>query len=214
MWTMSANDWITEFSGQGTQNAYKPGQEIVFQGDAPDQIGYVLSGVAKAVTCNQDGVETWLGAFRKGDFFAHTAFLNQAPATFAISADTAMTALMLPATFIEAQLSQGGDIGRIFAGDLARRLSEMMDRYVEALTMSAKGRVCAELMRLSDPIGVTPDKRIVRPNPIFVDLALRINSTRETVSRTVSALQKDGIVSREAGAMLIERPAALKAAMR
>jgi len=90
----------------------------------------------------------------------------------------------------------------------------MMDRYVEALTMSAKGRVCAELMRLSDPIGISPTKRIVRPNPVFVDLALRINSTRETVSRTVSALQKDGVVSREAGAMLIERPAALKAAMR
>ena len=67
---------------------------------------------------------------------------------------------------------------------------------------------------MSNPIGVDPDRHIVRPNPVFVDLALRINSTRETVSRTVSELQKKGIVSREPGALVIQSPEKLKASVK
>ena len=99
------------------------------------------------------------------------------------------------------------------ANDLAARLEHMTSRLIEAFTLSAKGRVCAELSRLSKVIGVSPENLIIRPSPVFVELAERVNSTRETVSRTVSELQKKGIVSRESGALIIKKPEVLKAAI-
>ena len=86
----------------------------------------------------------------------------------------------------------------------------LVGRLVEAITLSAPGRVCAELVRMSKPVGIDPDKRVIRPSPVFLEVALRVSSTRETVSRTVNALLKDGVLSRETGAMLIHAPDALK----
>jgi len=63
------------------------------------------------------------------------------------------------------------------------------------------------------PIGIDPDRHIIRPSPVFVELARRLNSTRETVSRTVSELQNQGILAREPGALIIENPERLRKAV-
>ena len=179
-----------------------------------DSVGFILSGKAKAVSYSENGDETWLGRFSEGEFFGHTSFLTQSPVNFEITAETNLTVLLISINNIRKLFETHSDIGRVFAKDLAARLDMMMRRLVEALTLSAKGRVCAELIRMSNPIGIDPSRHIVRPNPVFVDLALRINSTRETVSRTVSELQKKGIVSREPGALVIQNPERLRASVK
>ncbi len=199
--------------GLGQARVVAAGDRLLFQGERAEHIGLVMSGQAKAVAYSEDGVETWLGRFEPGEFFGHIAFLSEMDVRFEVSAETDMTLRLIPVSQINALIESAPEINAVFARDLARRLDQMMTRLVEALTLSAKGRVCAELLRLSNPMGISPDKSVIRPNPIFVDMALRINSTRETVSRTVSALQKQGIISREAGAILIQKPEALKKAI-
>lgn len=207
-------DWQAFLEDIATSKLYRVGDPIAFQGEPAEHIGYMTSGTAKAIAYSEDGVDTWLGEFQSGEFFGHTSFLTQKPVNFEITAQTDMTALIIPASALPALLDTHRELNRAFAEDLAKRLDMMMNRLVEALTLSAKGRVCAELMRLSRPIGIEPDKSIIRPNPVFIELALRVNSTRETVSRTVSELQKKGILTREPGALLVQNRGALKAAIR
>lgn len=213
---MAEFDHITvekTLSQWGRESIVSAGNALVFQGAPASHIGLVISGTAKAVAYSETGEQTWLGRFGPGEFFGHIAFLTDSPVSFEVCAETDMCIRMVPVARVKSLLSDNGDLASVFARDLARRLDMMMTRLVEALTLSAKGRVCAELMRLSQPSGVAPGQWVVRPNPVFVDMALRVNSTRETVSRTVSALQKQGIVSREAGALVIHKPDALKAAI-
>ncbi len=199
---------------RGRKKSFAAGAPVLYQGEDAQDIGLVISGKAKAVSYSEGGEETWLGRFCEGEFFGHISFLTQMPIGFEVTAETDMQALMIPAAAVNDMLGKDTDLGREFSKDLALRLSTMINRLIEALTLSAKGRVCAELMRLANPIGVDPDKLLVRPNPVFVELALRINSTRETVSRTVSELQKKGVLSREPGAILIHKPQALKASIK
>ena len=63
------------------------------------------------------------------------------------------------------------------------------------------------------PIGIDPDRQVIRPNPIFIDMARKLNSSRETVSRTISELQKRGIIARQPGALVIEDPIRLQDAI-
>lgn len=206
--------WYQSISDSTTTRIYDAESVIALQGEDAQKIGYILSGRAKAVSFSENGEATWVGYFEAGDFFGHTTLLSENPPPFEIIAETDVKVLFVTATTMKELLSKQENLSLEIAKDLASRLDQMTHRLIEAFTLSAKGRICAELTRLSRVIGIAPDTRIIRPNPVFVELAERVNSTRETVSRTVSDLQKKGILAREPGAIIITHPDRLRAGIR
>lgn len=213
-WNGDDQNWVETLRPFGTVRKIAADDLIIFQGEAAEHIGLIISGRASARVNTERGDETWVDQFKSNDFFGHISLLTQAPIDFEIKAESDVRALFIPAQKVEELLSSNKNFSVTLAQDLAARLSIMMNRLVEAVTLSSPGRVCAELLRLSHPVGIDPSKLIVRPTPVFVELALRISSTRETVSRTVSQLQKNGILSREPGALLIHKPEALQTKVR
>ena len=206
--------WYDTLSDRTTVETYDAGAVIALQGEDAQKVGYVLSGRAKALAFSENGDATWVGYFKAKDFIGHTALLSEDPPPFEIIAETQVSVLFVTATTMQQLLAEQKDLSLDIAKDLAARLDHMTHRLIEAFTLSAKGRICAELARLSRVIGIAPDTRIIRPSPIFVELAERVNSTRETVSRTVSDLQKQGILTREPGAIVISAPERLRERIR
>jgi len=204
-------NWIDILSSYGAIKSIPHGEPVHFQGEKSKTIGFIISGTAKASIYSKQGQETWVGAFKEGDFFGYAELLTDTPIDFEIMTETDLQVLLIPAQKFTDILSSHDALATSMANDLAMRLKHMTNRLIEAVTLSSPGRVCAELLRLSKPVGVDPSKLIVRPNPVFIDLALRVNSTRETVSRTVNELQRSGILSRESGALLIAKPDTLRA---
>lgn len=202
--------WHHSLKDGTTKRTYGADAVIALQAEDTELIGYVLSGRAKAISFSKAGDATWVGYFQTGDFFGHTALLSQNPPPFEIIAETDVEVLFVSTAHMQKLLDEQDGLSLELARDLAARLDQMTNRLIEAYTLSAKGRVCAELSRLSRIIGITPDTRIIRPSPVFVELAERVNSTRETVSRTVNDLQRKGIVKREPGALVIMRPDRLR----
>jgi CRP-like cAMP-binding protein len=202
---------IDHLSKLGREKHVGKGEVLLFQEESVSHIGLVISGYFVATSCNENGTETWLGRFKSGDFFGHSAVFLGSKMQFEIKAENSAIIRLIPVSEIKSLIQDNPGLAIAFTKDLARRLEAMTLRLVESLTLSAKGRICAELMRMSKPIGISPGKFVIRPNPVFVDMALRVNSTRETVSRTISDLQKDEIISRQAGAIVIENPNELRA---
>ena len=59
------------------------------------------------------------------------------------------------------------------------------------ITLTAKGRVYAELIHEAG------DERRISPPPVIVALALSAQTTRETGSRAIHALERRGIIRRD-----------------
>ena len=207
-------DWAAALTPHGRIRKITAGEPVLFQGDISEHIGIIISGTASARINTERGDETWVDEFNPDDFFGHISLFTQSPLDFEVRAESDVKALFVPASKIESLITSETALSVTLAQDLAARLNIMMNRLVEAVTLSSPGRVCAELLRLSHSVGIEPDKLIIRPTPVFVELAKRIDSTRETVSRTVSQLQKSGVLSREPGALLIHKPGALQARVR
>lgn len=93
-------------------------------------------------------------------------------------------------------------VGVAITRQLAARLDAMRRRMVESALLSATGRICAELLRQARR---SPDLTI-RPLPVWAELAVTVQSTRETVSRTVSQLEKRGVLRREGGGLVVVAP--------
>ena len=207
-------DWAQALRPFGRFRTIAAGDLILFQGEAAKHIGIIISGRASARINTERGDETWVDQFGVDDFFGHISLLTKSPIDFEIKAESDVKALFVPVQKFEKLLSSDKVFSAALARDLAARLNIMMNRLVEAVTLSSPGRVCAELLRLSRPVGIDPETLIIRPTPVFVELAVHINSTRETVSRTVSQLLKSGILSRQPGALLIHKPEALQTRIR
>lgn len=195
--------WFEVLCGQSVETVYKRGEVFAFQGESLQAVGFVLSGKATAISYSVNGDETWVGEYKEGQFIGLMSLLINNISDFEIRASSKLIVRVLSQDKVLELMKGDAALSKVVAIDLAIRLNASVSDLVDVHTLSVKGRVCAELLRLALPIGIDPDRHIIRPSPVFVELARRLNSSRETVSRTVSELQRKGIVAREPGALII-----------
>jgi hypothetical protein len=86
-----------------------------------------------------------------------------------------------------------------------RRRLDQLTLMIDRNTLSAVGRIHAELWRRAERSGWT-----ISPPPVLAALALDLQTTRETVSRTVSALERRGVVRRTPDALIVVAPRRLE----
>lgn len=179
---------------------------IVRQGDRAGTTFLLVEGRAHALSCGVEGQLVLLHEFLPGDFFgAITQTPQSSEEADIVAAEDSRAALFLALDFI-ALIETHSCVGLAVSRALLRQLRAAAERVLERTTLSASGRVCAELLRLAR-LG---DGRSIRPAPVLSKLALRVNSTRETVSRTINNLERRGVVRRERGALLIVAPQRLE----
>lgn len=214
MGTFQNTSWFELLCNHSTEKTYKRRQSFSLQGETVKLVGFVLSGTATVLSYSVDGDETWLGECSEGQFIGVMSLLTDNISNFEIQATTKLTLRVLPHDKVLELMKSDTAFCKAVATDLAIRLDASMSELLNIHTLSVKGRICAELIRMASPIGIDPDRYIIRPSPIFVELARRLNSTRETVSRTVNELQGKGVISRKPGALVVESPDRLRAAVK
>lgn len=202
--------WFETIQNGAVKKKLKKGEIYNRQGEALDNIGLIISGKANAISYSVNGDETWIGEYTIGQFIGLVPLLGNGVSDFEIRAASKLQVLIISHDYMLSLMDEDPAICQAVANDLAKRLDASFADIIDIHTLSVRGRICAELIRRAIPIGIDPDQQIIRPSPVFVELARKLNSTRETVSRTVSELQNKGIVSREPGALIIKDPKKLR----
>jgi len=87
----------------------------------------------------------------------------------------------------------------------ARALNQ---RANEQANFDVRHRLCAELLRLSRT--VAEGRVVVSPPPTHAELAARISTHREAVTKTLSALERDALIERSPTAIVLSDPAGLR----
>jgi CRP-like cAMP-binding protein len=205
--------WFDAFSDLAIAKNYKKGEVYCAQGETMSAAGLILNGRANAISYSINGHETWISEYCEGQFIGLRSLLTTGESNFEIRVSRKIKMLTLSHDHMLKLMREEPGLCEAVAIDLAERLNKSVTDLVDGNTLSVKGRICAELLRRALPIGIDPDRQIIRPSPVFVELARRLNSTRETVSRTVSELQKRGILIREPGALVVASPERLREAV-
>lgn len=180
-----------------------PARAVIFrQGDPAAETGLLVEGSAHALVYGPDGQMVLLQAYGPGDLFGAVAQAGPQPHEADVVAVEDVRAALFAALDFLALIESHASVGLAVSRQLLKQLRATAERMVEQITVSAAGRVHAELLRLARMgDGVT-----VRPAPVLSAMAVRIHSTRETVSRTISALERRGVVRREDDALIIVAP--------
>lgn len=177
-----------------------PAQAVILRcGDTWSYAHLVIAGRARALVYGLDGQMVLIHEYGSGDIFGAVGSADLHPANAdVIAADPTRTA-SVPAPQFVMLIDRHGSLGLLLVRRLLDQLRATSGRMVERMTLSAPGRVYVELLRLAR-LG---DGKSIRPAPVLAALAVRVQSTRETVSRAVNALERRGIVRRDDDALVI-----------
>lgn len=184
-----------------------PARTVILRGDDPWTLAYlVLTGRARALVYGADGQMVLVHEYLVGDFFGAMGAAGSSPDHADVVAVDPTRAAGIPAADFVMLVDRHGSLGLLLVRRLLGQLRATSGRMVERMTLSAPGRVHAELLRLAR-LG---DDMTIRPAPVLAALATRVQSTRETASRAVSALERRGIVRRDGDALIIVAPGRLE----
>lgn len=184
-----------------------PAGTVILRGDDRWTLAYlVLAGRARALVYGVDGQMVLLHEYLAGDFFGAMGVAGSSPDKADVVAVDPTRAAGVPASDFVMLVDRHGALGLLVVRRLLSQLRATSGRMVERMTLSAPGRVHAELLRLAR-LG---DGMTIRPAPVLAALATRVQSTRETASRAVSALERRGIVRRDGDALVIVAPGRLE----
>lgn len=171
---------------------------VAHQGDVSRHCWLVVDGSVQARILTADGQATLLAAYGPGEI------LGCYPEPAVLRTDiVAQGAVRLFGFEVEALAAFGRDHADVASGLavlFARQLDVILDRMAARTTLSATGRVYAELERLAGA-----SNRIVPP-PVLSALALTAYTTRETTSRAIGHLVRRGIIRRSDEALEIVAP--------
>jgi CRP/FNR family transcriptional regulator, cyclic AMP receptor protein len=154
----------------------------------------VLHGVRQDLTFNN---------MEACSFFGEMSAFDGAPRAVSVFAVNDSLVARMPCTiFIETLFSHRPLAEAVFAALIAR-VRELSRRVGELGALDVRSRVHAELLRLARPDRENPKRAIIFAPPNQSELASRINTRRETVSREINAMEREGLIERRRGAIVI-----------
>ncbi len=181
------------------ERRYEASDIVIRQGDAVGEAFVVRRGRTRATAYTREGHAVMLQEFAPGDMFGALSPGRDDTSASDVTAIEASVLLVILTLELMTLAERHGCVGMALARSLMTQLRATTDRMVARTTLSSFGRIYAELLRLAD----AGDGRAIRPNPVLSALAARVQTTRETASRAVSALERRGIVRRDGEAMMI-----------
>ena len=189
------------------------GQWLIGQTANDRDVYFVMTGRLRAVShgVRQDLIFSDMEA---GSFFGELAALDGGPRSLSVFAvNDSMVAKMPSAVFVETMYTHR-PLGEAVVATLVSRNRAMTRRVGELGALDVRSRVHAELLRLAHPDRDDPKRAIILAPPNQSELASRINTRRETVSREINAMEREGLIERRRGAIVIKDALRLSARLR
>jgi CRP-like cAMP-binding protein len=182
---------------------YGANQQIISHLDSSTDLFLIDEGAVRVTVYSPAGKEVTFGDIAAGEFFGELAAIDELPRSATVAALTdSLVARMSADTFWEILRSHPG-VAALVLKRLASSVRALTQRVFEFSSMAVKNRVHAELLRLARHHMVGDNEALILPAPSHADLASRISTHREAVTRELSQLSRDGLVERKAGALTI-----------
>ena len=176
------DQWVLDHDGEGTE------------------VYFVLRGHLRVVTTIA-GRETILRDLRDGEYFGELAALDGRPRSAGIVALTVSVLASMPAAAFRGAIHAHPDVCDQVMGVLVGQIRMLANRTTETAGLSVRERLWAELLRLANAGWMTNGAAVLSPPPTHAELAGRVGSHREAVTRELNMMERSGLIARRRGAI-------------
>jgi CRP-like cAMP-binding protein len=190
---------------------YQRDEEIIDQDSDSRDVYFVVQGEVRVANYSVAGHMITLDDLPEGSYFGELSALDGQPRSAGVVALTdCLLASLAPARFLELIETHPSVAVKVMTR-LAQVVRTADDRIMDLSTLGAVNRVQAELLRRARESLDAGGPPAITPVPVFSDIASRVSSTRETVSRVINELVRQEIVERTADSLVIHHLQRLEA---
>lgn len=174
---------------------YQPGQFIVSNASCGRDVFFVISGTVRVCAYSKNGKQVQFEDLDVGQMFGEIAAIDGGARTSDCIAFTGVTVAVVSHTDFYDCLHRHADVNIAVLCRLTALIRRQMERVVEFSTAPVAMRLRYELLRLASANDSGGASIVIRNPPTHADIAARISTHREAVTREIGKLEKAGIVS-------------------
>ncbi|MBI2886206.1 MAG: Crp/Fnr family transcriptional regulator [Chloroflexi bacterium] len=191
---------------------YKAG-EVIFHKDDPGHTFYIIvDGLVKIYLESEEGQEAVLIILKSSEFFGELSLLDGAPRSATAAAMEPTETYAIDREEFLGFIREHPEAALSIFAVIAFRLRRADGIIADAAFLDLPSRVAKKLLELANKFGRASDHQIE------IDIRLRqqdfagmVSATRESVNRTLTSLEEEGIIRIERQRITILRPDRLQA---
>jgi CRP/FNR family transcriptional regulator, cyclic AMP receptor protein len=171
---------------------------IVHYEDETRDVSFLVSGRARVIIYSSSGRAVAFRDATAGDLFGEFSAIDGAPRSASVEAVEPCLVGHLEAGHFNDILKAHPDVTLALLRRSVAQIRAMTKRVFEFSTLAVSNRIHAELLRLARDGRVVAGKRIIAPFPKHADIASRLSTHREAVTRELSRLEDQSVITRPA----------------
>ena len=194
---------LAEIAGQCRWQRFTTGQDIISHHDQSLDAYFLVEGKARIIIYSFSGKPVIFRDARPGEVFGEFAAIDQLPRSATVEARTdCLTAAIKPEAFLDVLLTHPEVAGNTMRW-LVAQARALTGRVLEFSTLAVRNRLHAELLRLAQEDIRDDGTAVITNFPTHADLASRISTHREAVTREMSRLAQSRLVKKMGDGLII-----------
>lgn len=187
-------EWRTFAEARLRRLRAKRGQTLIGRGAQSTDVYFVLEGTLGVVLYSAQGREVIIRSLGPGETFGELAAIDGLPRSASIVAETDARVAALAQQDFLACVENCPSAAMWLARLLAGKVRSMTEKVFELSALNVRARVHCELLRLARDAEVRNGEARLTPAPTHAEIANRIGTHREAVTREMQALAKDKVI--------------------
>lgn len=188
---------IKELFPRARERTYAAGQIIIYQGDEPNYVFYVLKGHIKKYDIESNGNESIIQIFEKQSMLPiQTALSTKKTIDYFYTSITDCELLLIDADDIKATRKNSSEFNQRLVDTLFRKNQLLTDRLTCLVKPDARSKIISTLLFLAKYHGLAPKNGWHKVNFAISHqfIADMIGLTRETVSIVLNELEDEKLI--------------------
>lgn len=173
------------------------GQQIISQEDPSTEVFFVVEGEVRAKSYSLSGREVSFNDIADGDIFGEFSAIDGQDRASSVFALRKCLLARMSASDFRRTLMEMPEASIKLIEILVEKTRILSDRVFEFSTLPVQGRVIVELLRLADKGQESESEGtvVINPAPTHYEMATRISTHREAVTRELNHLVDEEIIT-------------------
>jgi len=185
---------------------YPAKAHILDQEDRSGDVFYIHYGRVRVTLYTEHGQKLSFTDITAGQSFGEVSAIDSMPRSANVVTLEQTSVTRIPQTLFLSLLETQPHFARHVMRQMSALIRRLNDRLYELSTLDGTHRIYAELLRIAAQGEASGDTMVTRNPPTHAEIAARVNSHREAVSRVYHDLRQDGLLEKKSRLLIIHKP--------